>query len=85
MKALYADAVLWPVCCGYSIDEWNNKTKYEYAEQAALCGDCVLYVDPTYADPDAKERTTSAAICFKNGRIEAERPAGESGILIVEI
>lgn len=85
MKALHADAVLWPVCCGYGIDEWNSKTKYEYAEQAARCGDRVLFVDPTYTAPDAAERTTSAAIYFKNGRIEAERPAGESGILIVEV
>lgn len=85
MKALNADVVLWPVCCGYSVDEWNNKVKYEYAEQAALCGDCVLLVDPTYAYPNTTERTTSAAIYFKNGRIEAERPAGESGILIVEV
>ncbi len=85
MKALNADVVLWPVCCGYSIDEWNNKAKFEYAEQAALCGDCVLFVDPTYADQDPTERTTSAAIYFKNGKIEAEQPAGESGILIVEI
>lgn len=85
MKALNADVVLWPVCCGYNIDEWNEKVKYEYAEQAALCGDCVLFVDPTYADTDAAELTTSAAIYFTRGRIEAEQPAGESGILIVEI
>ena len=84
MKALHADVILWPVCCGYDIDEWNTQAKFEYAEQAALCGERVLFVDPTYIT-DAAERTTSAAIYFKNGKIEAELPVGESGILIVEI
>ncbi len=85
MKALNVDVILWPVCCGYDIDEWNSKAKFEYAEQAALCGECVLFVDPTYTAPDIMARTTSAAIYFKNGKIAAELPAGESGILIVEI
>ena len=59
--------------------------KFEYAKQAALCGNCVLFVDPTYVDPNAKVCTTSAAIYFKNGRIEAELPVGKSGILVVEV
>lgn len=85
IKALHADVILWPVCCGYEVDEWNSKAKFEYAKQAALCGNCVLFVDPTYVDPNAKVCTTSAAIYFKNGRIEAELPVGKSGILVVEV
>lgn len=85
MKALNADVVLWPVCCGYNINEWNDKVKYEYAEQAALCGECVLFVDPTYADQDITERTTSAVVHFKNGRIELEGCAGKSSVLIVHV
>ena len=33
MKAVGADAVLWPVWCDYNADKWNNTIKYEYAKQ----------------------------------------------------
>ena len=33
MKAVGADAVLWPVWCDYNADKWNNTIKYDYAKQ----------------------------------------------------
>ena len=85
MKALDVDVVLWPVWCDYKPDEWNSSIKYEYAEQAALCGDCVLLVNPFCADADAMDSATGGAAYFQKGVIAAEIPSGHSEILIVEI
>lgn len=85
MKALNADVVLWPVWCDYKADEWNNSIKYEYAEQAALCGDCVLLVNPFCADSEATDAAAGGAAYFKNGSIVADMPSGSSGVVIVEI
>lgn len=85
MKALNADIVLWPVWCDYKADEWNSSVKHEYAEQAALCGDCVLFVNPFCADPDVTDAAAGGAAYFKNGSIVMEAPSGKSGILTVKI
>ena len=85
MKALNADVVLWPVWCDYNADEWNNSIKHEYAEQAGLCGDCVLLVNPYCADPEATDAAAGGVVYFKNGIIAADMPSGNSGAIIVEI
>lgn len=85
MKALNADVVLWPVWCDYNADEWNNSIKHEYAEQAALCGDCVLLVNPYCADAEGTNAAAGGVVYFKNGSIAADMPAGNSGAIIVEI
>ena len=85
MKALNADVVLWPVWCDYKADEWNDSIKYEYAEQAGLCGDCVLLVNPYCADPDAPDVASSGLAYFRNGSIVSELSAGNSGTMIVEV
>ena len=85
MKALNADVVLWPVWCDYKADEWNNSIKYEYAEQAGLCGDCVLLVNPYCADTEETDAAAGGAVYFKRGSIAADMPSGNSGAIIVEI
>ena len=85
IKALNADVVLWPVWCDYNADEWNNSIKYEYAEQAALCGDCVLLVNPYCADAEETDAAAGGVAYFKKGCIAADMPAGNSGAKIVEI
>lgn len=85
MKSLNADVVLWPVWCDYDSKEWNEKTKYEYAEQAALCGKDVFLVNPYCADQDADGCATGAGIHFCDGKIAAEHPAGAAEILVVDI
>ncbi len=85
MKALNADVVLWPVWCDYDSKEWNEKIKFEYAQQAALCGDTVLLVNPYCADADMIDAAAGGAACFKSGGIAAELPSGSSGAIIVEI
>lgn len=85
MKTLNADIVLWPVWCDYAAEEWNEKIKFEYAEQAALCGKDVLLVNPYCADPDAADCASGGLAHFRDGQIWAERPAGTVGILITDI
>lgn len=85
MKALNVDVVLWPVWCDYKAVEWNTSIKYEYAMQAALCGDCVLLTNPYCADTEIGDAAAGGAAYFKNGSIAEEKPSGKSGILIVEV
>lgn len=85
MRRLKPDVVLWPVWCDYKADDWNGSVKHEYAAQAALCGDCVLLVNPFCADPAAQDAASGGAACFVKGRIANQRPAGSSGVLIVEV
>lgn len=85
MNRLGADVVLWPVWCDYSADEWNSTAKYEYAEQAALCGEKVLFVNPFCVDLDSGEEHAGVAAYFRNGVIEAELPVNDGGCLIVEV
>lgn len=85
MKALNANIVLWPVWCDFSAERWNGSIKYEYARQAALCGDHVLYVNPFCADPDVVDSASGGSVYFKTGLIAEEIPAGKSDILIVEL
>lgn len=85
MKALNADVVLWPVWCDYNADEWNNSIKHEYAEQASLCGDCVLLVNPYCADAEETDAAAGGVVHFKHGSIAADMPSGCSETLIVEV
>lgn len=85
MKAQNADVVLWPVWCDYNADEWNNSIKHEYADQAALCGDCVLLVNPYCADAEETDAAAGGVVYFKDGGIAADMPSGNSGAIIVEI
>ena len=85
MKVLGADVVLWPVWCDYGADEWNSSIKHEYAEQAVLCGDTVLLVNPYFVDRQETDAASGGAACFKSGRIASELPAGKDGILIVDV
>lgn len=84
MRRCHPDVVLWPVWCDFAPCEWNEKVKHEYAQQAALCGDLVLYVNPFCTDTFVSDAATGGAACFEKGRITAEIPAGSSGVLLVE-
>ncbi len=85
MKALNADIVLWPVWCDYNADDWNNRLKFEYAQQAKKCGDIVLCVNPFCADSKVNDSAAGGAVCFKEGKITDELPAGKIGVLVVDL
>ncbi|NLJ64230.1 MAG: carbon-nitrogen hydrolase family protein [Christensenellaceae bacterium] len=85
MKTLNANIVLWPVWCDYNHEEWNSSIKYEYAQQAALCSDCVLYVNPYRIEASDYDIARGGAAYFSGGSIVKEMPAGKNGVLIVEV
>jgi len=82
---LNSDIVFWPVWCDYDSLEWNERIKFEYAQQAALCGIHVLLVNPFCADLDSIGYAAGGAAHFCSGTILSEIPSGEPGILFVDI
>lgn len=79
------EIVWWPVYTDYSASEWNRTAKFEYAEQAGKINAPVFYVNSVCLDPsDDHEAARGGAALFESGRIKAELPAGNEGILIVE-
>lgn len=85
LRTLSADVVLWPVYCDYSVEKWNDEEKMAYAEQAAKTKSKVLLVNPFCIKEGSGERACGGAACFEDGIITADLPAGDPGILIVDI
>ena len=69
----------------YRADEWNSAIKHEYAEQAEKCGKRVLLINPYCADENAADAAAGGAVDFRNGKIQAELPAGNSGMLMINV
>jgi len=85
MRALNPDIILWPVWCDYAPQDWNERIKQEYAQQASLCGDRVLLVNPFCADPGVTDAARGGAVYFIRGVLAEEMPAGECSILTVKV
>lgn len=85
IKNLNPDIILWPVYTNYNDQEWNQSVKHEYALQAEKCGSKTLYINSHCLDQNGHEIARGGAALFYEGSIEQELPAGEEGILIVEI
>lgn len=74
------DLLLWPVYVSYSVEEWENGTKTEYAEQAAKCCHNTLYIN-SVCERDA----LGGVAFFENGMVKKELPINNEGLLIVEV
>lgn len=86
IQELNANIVFWPVYTDFDYEEWNNKLKYEYLEQASKISSDVLYVNSYCIDKeDIDEIAKGGAIFFSKGKIISEKPAGKEDTLIVEI
>ncbi len=85
IKKINPDVVFWPVYTDYNQNEWNNKIKYEYAIQANLICEMVLYVNSYCKDKNTDEIAKGGSALFQNGKISAEIPSGNESILFVEI
>lgn len=48
-------------------------------------GENVLYVNSYYMDGSGYEMARGGAALFVDGGIQAEKPSGEEGVLVVEI
>ena len=80
-----ADTVVF----GESVLQGFDCLRWDYARDctvaAAWTDEPVLYVNPFCVDPAAPDAAAGGAACFSGGRIVCEAPAGESGILFVEL
>ena len=85
MENLDSDIVLWPVYTDFDSKEWNESMKYEYAQQAQKCGSNILYVNSHCLDKNSDNIARGGAVLFNEGKIVRELPAGEEGVLIVEV
>lgn len=74
------DLLFWPVYVSYSVEEWENGAKIEYAEQGAKCCKNTLYIN-SVCDDDA----LGGVAFFENGAVKKELPINNDGILIVEV
>lgn len=86
LKGLKPDVVWWPVYTDFHDAQWNETIKLEYAEQAGKLNAPVLYVNSVCLFPsDEGQLAKGGAALFDHGQIKKELPAGEEGILIVEV
>lgn len=74
------DVLFWPVYINYTPEEWENGEREAYAAQAKLCCGSTLMIN-CICGGDAR----GGAVFFENGKIAAELPMGEEGLLIVEV
>ncbi len=78
--ALGEDLLFWPVYVSWTKEEWENSGKTEYAEQAKLCCESVLYIN-SICNGDA----FGGAAQFFNGKIQKELPVFNEGLLYIKI
>lgn len=78
--ALGEDLLFWPVYVCWTKREWENGVKFEYAEQAKLCCENTLYINPI-CDGDA----LGGAAHFFKGKIQKELSILNEGLLYVTI
>lgn len=74
------DLLLWPVYVGWTVEQWENNVKTEYAEQANKCCRNTLYIN-SICENDA----LGGVAFFKNGTVKKELPIGNAGLLLVEV
>ncbi len=85
LKMLNADVVFWPVYTDFNSGEWNTEVKHEYAEQAGRMESKVLYVNSVCLDKEGEDIAKGGAALFVEGKVAAEIPSGQEGVLIVEV
>lgn len=86
IKDLRLDLLLWPVYTDFPFKEWNSSIKYDYAAQANQACHRTLLVNSFCLDKrDEEEIAKGGAAFFLQGKIGKDLPAGEEGVLFVEI
>ena len=74
------DLLFWPVYVDWTVEEWENGTKVEYAKQAGKCCPNTLYIN-SICECDA----LGGAACFEKGKVKKELPMNSEGLLFVEV
>lgn len=82
INELEPDLVLWPLYIDYSIEEWQNEAKDEYAKQVSGLNAPVLMVNSSMQD---SKGAVGGAYLFDGGAIKDSLPLGETGSLTITI
>lgn len=82
IKALEPQVLLWPLYVDYAAHGWEGETRAEYAEQASGLGCPVLMINSLVDDP---QRANGGAVVFHRGRVLAELPMGQIGMLSFDL
>lgn len=86
IKDLQLDLLLWPVYTDFPFKEWNSSIKYDYAAQAKRACSRTLLINSFCLDKrNEEEIAKGGAAFFLQGKIGKDLPAGEEGVLFVEI
>lgn len=86
IKDLRPDLLLWPVYTDFPFKEWNSSIKYDYAAQANRACSRTLLVNSFCLDKrNEEEIAKGGAAFFLQGKIGKDLPAGEEGVLFVEV
>ena len=73
--------LIWPVYVNYTVEEWENGTLNEYAEQAFLASKDTLMINPIDRNPV----NHGGSFRFQNGTVTERIAFDEEQILIVDI
>lgn len=74
------DLLFWPVYVDWTVEEWENGTKNEYAEQSGKCCPNTLYIN-SICENDA----LGGAAFFEKGTVKKELPINNEGLLFTEV
>lgn len=77
---LREDLLFWPVYVSWTVEEWENSRKAEYAEQAGKCCPNTLYIN-SICECDA----LGGAAFFEKGTVRKELSINNEGLLFIEI
>ena len=78
--ALGEELLFWPVYCSWTVKDWENSARAEYAEQANKCCPNTLYIN-SICEGDA----FGGAAFFEKGTLRQELPMNREGLLFVEV
>ena len=77
--ALGESLLFWPVYTGWTAEQWNGSEREEYARQAALCCERVLFIN-SICEGDS----LGGAADFIRGSVASELPIGREGLLLID-
>ncbi|HQO13288.1 MAG TPA: carbon-nitrogen hydrolase family protein [Petrotogaceae bacterium] len=81
-QELSVDVFLWPLYISYSVHDWEESIKQEYAQRVAGIDAPVLMINSFLPEKDG---AMGGCCVFRDGRVERELKMGDRGLLIFEV
>ena len=74
------DLLFWPVYVSWTVEEWENSTRSEYAGQAGKCCPNTLYINSI-----CECEALGGVAFFEKGTVKQELQINNEGLLLVEV